>query len=162
MGAKFLRENRVGNEVNVVNSTSASFGVRMTRLQNILISLGAFWLSEWLVVPFAWFFGKANNGIHYDAGSIMWAVALGVMNSLGRSLAAAFAGFVVARTATGPKPERWAMVVAILYVIDAPVRFHWRFPATAWDDAWQGISLVLPALTCLAAAYITSRFRRPS
>jgi hypothetical protein len=131
----------------------------MTRVQNILISCGAFWLSLYMILPLAWIFGRLNDRIIYGDG-VLDAIAMGTMTSLGRSCAAALAGAIVCLTVAGKKPERWAFLVAILYVVAAPVRYHWNSPATQWDRLWQGINLVFPAFICVASAFLTMRCRR--
>ena len=83
---------------------------------------------------------------------------MGVMTSVGRTIAAIVAGALVTLVASGRKPERWALVVAALYVLHAP-RFHWEGPPTAFDRLWQCVNLLFPALACIVAAGVTARFR---
>lgn len=130
----------------------------MQVIQNILISFGAFWLSLWTVGPLVWLFSKLNDKIIYG-DSVLEAIAMGAMTSMGRSVSAVLAGLLVTFTASGRKPERWAFVVATLYVIDTPVRHHWHSGPTAWDRIWQTSDLMFPALACVAAAAAT-RLRR--
>ena len=80
---------------------------------------------------------------------------MGAMTSMGRSVAAIIAGLLVTFAASGRKPERWAFVVALLYVIDAPVRHHWHLGPTAWDRIWQTSDLLFSAFACAAAAMAT-------
>jgi hypothetical protein len=131
----------------------------MARLQNLLVSFGAFWLSLWVARFLAWPFAKLNEGIVYGDG-VSSALAMGVMSSMGRTLAAVFAGVLVTVIVAGRKSELWALIVAVLYVVDAPVRHHWGYPATAWDRLWQTVDLVFPAVACIAAAFIIARLRR--
>jgi hypothetical protein len=131
----------------------------MTLVRNILITLGAFLLSVWMVVPLAWLFGKLNSRIIYGDG-VLDAIAMGIMTSLGRAFAAIVAAAIVTLTTTGRRPERWGLILAILYVVDAPVRFHWHLPLTGWDRLWQSISLLFPAFACLGSAFMTARFWR--
>jgi hypothetical protein len=91
---------------------------------------------------------------------VLNAIAMGMMSSLGRSFAAMLAAAPVTLTIAGRKPERWAFIIAILYVVDAPVRHHWNLPATGWDRLWQSVDLLFPAIVCVAAAFITARLRR--
>jgi hypothetical protein len=131
----------------------------MVRVRNILISLGVFWLSLWMVAPLGWPFSKLNDGITYG-DSVLDAVAMGVMTSFGRAFVAGLAGALVSLTAAGRNPERWAFIIAILYVVDAPVRHHWHLPPTGWDRLWQSVDLLFPAIVCIAAAFMTARLRR--
>jgi len=130
----------------------------MPVVQNILISFGAFWLSLWMVVPLSWLFGKLDVRIIYG-DSVLEAIAMGAMTSMGRSVAAIIAGLLVTFAASGRKPERWAFVIASLYVIDAPVRHRWQLGPTAWDRIWQISDLLFPAFACVAAA-VATRLRR--
>lgn len=84
---------------------------------------------------------------------------MGAMTSMGRSFGAILAGLLVTFTADGRKPERWALAVAMLYVIDAPVRHHWHLGPTPWDRIWQTADLLFPALACIGVA-MTTRLRR--
>ena len=131
----------------------------MTRIRNIFICFGVFWVSVWLVVPLAWQFSKLTDGIVYGDG-VLNAIAMGIMSSLGRSFAAMLAAAAVTLTIAGRKPERWAFIIAILYVVDAPVRHRWNLPATGWDRLWESVDLLFPAIVCVASAFITARFRR--
>lgn len=131
----------------------------MSKAQNILISFGVFWLSLWVAAILALPLGKVNDGVVYGEG-VFSAIAMGVMSSLARTLAAILAGVLVTAIIANHKSELWALIVAILYVVDAPVRHHWGAPATGWDKLWQSVDLVFPAIACIAAALITARLRR--
>lgn len=131
----------------------------MATFRNLLISFGAFWLSLWVARFLAWPFAKLNDGIIYGGG-IPSALAMGVMSSMGRTLAAVFAGVLVTVMVTGGKSELWALIVAVLSLVEAPVRHHWGYPATGWDRLWQSVDLIFPAVACIAAAFITARLRR--
>jgi hypothetical protein len=120
---------------------------QLPTVRNILITCGAFWLSLWTVAPLVWLFSKLNDKVIYG-DSVVEAVAMGAMTSMGPSFGAILAGLLVTFTADGRKPERWALAVATLYVIDAPVRHHWHLGPTPWDRIWQTAELVVPG-TCL-------------
>lgn len=126
-------------------------------VRNLLVALGAFWLSLQVVVLFAWLFGRLNSEITYRDG-VLDAIAMGMMTSMGRAVAAALAAGLVTLAAAGPKPERWAFIVAILYLTKAPTQ-HWHVPPRAWDRLWQSADLLWPAFACAAVAVITARLR---
>ena len=67
----------------------------MFMIRNALICLGVFWLSLWMARSLAWPLGKLNDNVIYDT-NVVGAIAMGVMSSLSRTLAAALAGVVVA------------------------------------------------------------------
>jgi hypothetical protein len=129
--------------------------------QNFLVSFGVFWLSVLPVGLLSGFFQKLNDGIRYG-DSLYSGIAMGVMTSLGRTVAAIIAGVLVTLAVSSRRPERWALVIAALYVVDAPVSFHWEGTPMLFDRLWQSVSLLFPAVACLAAAAITVRLRRSS
>jgi hypothetical protein len=132
----------------------------MSGIRNALISFGVFWLSLWM----AWIlqlpsYDRLINAVVRDE-TVLSALAMGVLSSMGRMVAAVLAGVLVTVIVASPRSELWALVVAVLYVVDAPVRHHWGYPATGWDRLWQSVDLVFPAVACIAAAVITSHIRR--
>jgi hypothetical protein len=131
----------------------------MSRIQNILVSFGAFWVSLWIAGLLAGPFGRLNDKVVYG-DSVLSAIALGIMSSLSRTLAAVLAGILVTVVISSRKSELWALIVAALYVVDAPVRHHWGPPATRWDHLWQSVDLAFPAIACVVVAIITARLRR--
>jgi hypothetical protein len=131
----------------------------MVWVRNLLITFGAFWLSRLLVVLLSRPFLAVNNGITYG-DSWLDAIALGIMTSMGRALAAAVGAGLVVFFAASPKPERWASIVAVLYLLYGSGSSHWYLPPTRWDYLWRGTDRVWPVIVCLAAAVIIARLRR--
>ena len=131
----------------------------MSWVRNLLISIGAFWLSHELVALFAWLFAQATNGISYYGDSVISAVAMGVMNGMGRAVCAAFGAAIVTALATGAKPERWAWIVALLYVVAARPHYHSIGTPTSWDRWSQSADLLWPAIVCISVATLISRRR---
>ena len=137
-------------------------GVRdsMARARSILLSFGAFWLSLWTVTWLALVFGKINDRIIYG-DNLLDAIAMGVMTSMGRAIAASVGAIITTLAVGSRRPERWALVVATLYVIHPPVRYgRWHLPTTTWDHLWKAVDLIWPAIACTAVAVITARLRR--
>jgi hypothetical protein len=130
----------------------------MSWIQKTLITFGAFWLSLWVAPVIGWPLDKLTNRITYT-DTVFNAFALGVINSLDRTLAAMLTGILVTVVISGRRSELWAIIVAVQYLVDTP-RFHWLVHPTGWDRIWQSVALVFPAVACLAAAFITAHFRR--
>jgi hypothetical protein len=128
----------------------------MFMIRNALVCFGVFWFWRWTAGLLALLLGRLNDGIIYGDG-VFAAIAMGVMSSMARTVAAALAGVIVTFVVAGRKPQLWSLVVAALTVVDAPVRYHWRSPATSWDLLWQSVSLLFPAVVCVAVAFITAR-----
>jgi hypothetical protein len=128
-------------------------------VRNVLMTLGVFWLSFWVAWALAWPFSGLNNGIKYGDG-IFSAIALGVMSSMGRTLAAILAGVLLTVVVTDRNAELWGLFLAALYVLGARTRYHSGYPATEWDRLWQGVSLIFPAVACIVAVVLTARLRK--
>jgi hypothetical protein len=104
--------------------------------------------------------GKLSSGIIYDE-NLVSAVAMGVMTSIGRTVASILAGAVVMVSADSQKPERWASIIALLYALDAPVHYGaYRIAPTAWDHLTRGVDLGFPGIACLLAVALIAHLRR--
>jgi hypothetical protein len=130
----------------------------MSTIRNMLTTFGVFWVSLWvarvLQLPS---YDRLINAVVRDE-TVLSALAMGVMSSTGRTVAAVFAGVLVTVAVDSRRSELWALIVAALYLVDAPVRFHWVYPA-GWDRMWQGVSLLFPVTVCIVAAVVTARLR---
>ena len=142
--------------------TSRRAQSQIPNIRNLLVVFGAFWLSLWAVSPLAFLFGKINNRIIYsNSDNVLSMVAMGVMTSMGRSVAAILAGAIVVGSTDSEKPELWASIVAALYVVDAPVHYGpWHVQLTVWDQLWKGVDFLFPAIACILFSVAFARFRR--
>ena len=133
----------------------------MTRvIRNFLLTFGAFWLSLWTVQLFAWLFGKLNDHFIYTDNVFSMGM-MGVMTSTGRAVSAIIAAAIVSVTADSEKPERWAYLIAVLYVVDAPVRYgRWYVPPTVLDRFSRGVDRLFPAIACIIGATVIAHFQR--
>jgi hypothetical protein len=127
-------------------------------LKNALIAVGSYWLSTWAVVPLGMLFGKITNHITYG-DSVPAAILMGVMLSLGRSVAAAAAGICVALVADGKNPVFWAIIPSVLYATRL-FRYHFYASPTSWDYVSVYIEKFFPAVVCIAAAFLIARVGR--
>lgn len=123
----------------------------MANLRNFLLAVGVYWLSTWIAIPLSIAFPNA----HVYGESPLKAVLFGMELEMGRAVAAACAGVIVALLAAGNKPEWWALVVAVLYLI-RPARFTGQL--APWYRIVRSTTLIFPALLCLAAAFIVGHF----
>lgn len=131
----------------------------MKTVRKVLTTLGVYWVSFWLAVPFEWLFTKLR--ITYGDG-VLSAIAMGIMVSWGRTLPAIIAGVLITLTLDSRKPERWAVLLGILYIAVSRVHYHWHLPPTTFDRISQVVDFLFPAVACIAAAILTSRLRRRS
>ena len=131
----------------------------MTWVRNLLISIGAYWISVQPVLLLAWLFAKAKPETLYG-DSFVAAISLGVMNGMPRAICAGLGAAVVTFAATSKRPHRWASVVALLYVVVARPHYHYVRPATTWYRIAQIADVLWPAIMCLFVAAIIGWKRR--
>jgi hypothetical protein len=105
-----------------------------------------------------WPVSKINNGTTYTDG-ILDGLALGALIDLHRTLAAIIAGVLVTLVIASRKSELWSIIIALLYLVDAP-RNHWKIPLSRWDRLWQTEALILRAVCCIVAAFVTAHLQR--
>jgi hypothetical protein len=127
-------------------------------LKNALIAVGSYWLSTWAVAPLGMLFGKLTNHIIYGE-SVLAAIFMGVILSLGRSVAAAAAGICVTLVADGKNPEFWAIIPSVLYATRL-FRYHFQMSPTTWDYLEVYVEKFFPAVVCIAAAFLVARAGR--
>ncbi len=127
-------------------------------LKNILIAVGSYWLSTWVVVPLGMLFGKITNHIIYG-DSVLAAISMGVMLSLERSVAAAAAGICVTLVADGKNPEFWAIIPSVLYAMRL-FRYHFYASPTTWEYVSLHVEKFFPAVACIAAAFLVVKVSR--
>jgi len=132
----------------------------MSALKNFLACIGAFWVSLWVSGLLLWPTEKLINinAIVRDE-TVFSGILMGILSSTSRTIAAMLVGASIPYLISSSKSAYWATIVAVLYVIDAPVRHHWGPPAAWWDWLWQCIDLAFPAVVCIAAAFIAARSR---
>jgi hypothetical protein len=129
----------------------------MATIRNLLICVGVLVLSGWLALSFFPISHLTDRISHDD--DVIGAIAMGFMESLPWLFATAIAGVCITVTAIGRKPERWAFVVAILYVASHLMRTRRISPPTGWFRTYQWAELLSPAIACVAAALMTARLR---
>jgi len=135
----------------------------MTRIiRNILIAFGAYYLSLWTAPLFSWCFNGLSRHFSYTSESLLSAVMYGVVTSMGRAVSAILAAAIVGVSADSETPERWAYVVALLYVVDASLRYHWKWkvPPTLSDHLWLGVDRFFPTIACVIGTIVIAHYQR--
>lgn len=131
----------------------------MSWVQNLLISIGAFWLSRQLTVFMSLAIGQLGSGVTFG-GSFLGAIAFGLWTASGRIASAVLGAAVVTLAVSSPKSHRWAFVIAFMYVVFAAPRGHYLVQPTAWDNVSRAADLLWPALFCIATAMLIARWKQ--
>jgi hypothetical protein len=87
------------------------------------------------------------------------AIAMGIMESLPMMVGVGLAGVCVTFVASGPRPERWAIVIGLLYVASHLGRTRWGVSPIEWFQFYKWAHLLSPAIACVATAAVTARLR---
>jgi len=139
-----------------------TYPVKSTRVaitaRNILIGVGAYYLSGWLGLPVALGFGKLTQGITY-AGNFNGYVVMPLVSHFPSALVAGAAGYVVAWLVDSDHPIWWSVLPALLYAVLGFLGYHWARPPMTLDRVAQTVGALFPALTCVAGAIVASRSR---
>jgi hypothetical protein len=91
---------------------------------------------------------------------VLSAIGMGIMDSIGRTLAPILAGVLVTLIVDDRKSERWSLLWAFLYVVVSRAICHWYLSPTWWDRLSQVVNYVFPGIACIVAAMVVARLRR--
>ncbi len=131
----------------------------MRWVRNLLICVGAYWISHYPLVFVSLVFDRLGSGVAYTE-NVFTVIAMGALWSLGRSICAAFGAAIVTLAVEDSKPYRWAVVVAVMYVIFGRAKFHWGVKPTGWDRVYEVSNTLWPAVVCISVAFLCWRVMR--
>ena len=123
-----------------------------SRVTNLLICAGAFYIANWIVVPLQPPYGKLTNGIIYS-GNFAGGVLLPFVLYFPKALCAFGFGAIVFWLVESKYPIRWAIFPATLYFIFG-LQYHWARPPVLIDRELQVIGALFPAVACVIGAHI--------
>jgi hypothetical protein len=133
------------------------------KARNLLVGVGAYYLSWWVSGPLEVGFGKFTHGlgIHYY-GDFEGGIVLPIVMALPHALIAAVVGALVAWIAESDRPTGWTLVPTILYALDVFHPAHWVRPPNAFERVGDAIRTLLPALACISAGIVAAKWRATS
>jgi hypothetical protein len=133
------------------------------RVRNLLIGVGAYYLSWWVGAPLAIGFGKLTHfiGIRYY-GDFAGGVVMPIVLALPYAFVAAVVGASVAWIVESERPFGWTLVPTFLYALGVIHSSHWVQPPTTFDRVGDAIRMLLPAVACILAGLVASKRRAAS
>jgi hypothetical protein len=133
------------------------------RVRNVLVGVGAYYLSWWVGGPLSLGFGKFTRfiGIRYY-GDFAGGVVMLTVLALPYALVAAVVGASVAWIVESDRPLAWTLVPAGLYALGVFHPSHWVRPPNGFDRAGDAIRMLLPAVACIVAGTVAAKRRAPS
>jgi hypothetical protein len=136
------------------------FGAITTR--NLLVGVGAVYLSWWVSGPLAIGFGKITRGIHYY-GDFEGGIMINIVLALPYALVAVFVGALVVWIVESERPLGWVLVPTFLYALSGV--FHlarWARPPTPYERVGDMIRVLLPAVACVLGGIVAAKRRAAS
>lgn len=132
--------------------------MKMKIIRNLLVVLGIYWLSMWVVVPIAAIYLKITTGVTYsgDLGMLL----MGIVSAIPTALVALGAGVLAVYALEDRSRKYWLALLALLYGILGFWGHHWVQPPRIIDRVWQLVQSVVPVIVCFLAGYITLNLRR--
>jgi len=126
--------------------------MKMKIIRNLLVVLGIYWLSMWVVVPIAAIYLKITTGITYsgDFGMLL----MGIVSAIPTALVALGAGILSVHTLEGRSRKYWLAVLALLYGILGFLAHHWVRSPGIIDRVSQLLQSIVPAIACFLAGSI--------
>jgi hypothetical protein len=122
---------------------------------NLLISLGAYYLSLLLVNLLSPVYWKITNGIVYS-GDFAGAVLMPLVNKLPLALAAAIVGAAIVRFVDSDWKIIWPILPALLYVVFGFLGYHWARSPLPMDRVYQTIAALFPGVACIIGGIISA------
>jgi hypothetical protein len=135
----------------------------LIKARNLLVGVGAYYLSWWVSGPLAIGFGKLTKwiGITYY-GDFEGGVVMPIVLALPYALVAAFVGVLVAWIVESDRPIRWTVVPTFLYALGVFHPSHWVRPPTPFERVGDTIRMLLPAVACIVAGIVPAKRRAAS
>jgi hypothetical protein len=133
----------------------------VVKARNLLVGVGAYYLSWFVANPLAIGFGKLTKGITYS-GDFEGDILMPIVIRLPTALVAVVVGASVVWLVESDRPISWAVVPTFLYALAIFHTRHWAPPLTLMDRVGQTIAVLFPAVACIVAAIFAARRRLAS
>jgi hypothetical protein len=133
------------------------------RVRNLLVGVGAYYLSWWVGGPLAIGFGKLTQfiGIRYY-GNFAGGIVMPIVLALPYAFVAAVVGASVAWIVESDRPIRWTLVPTFLYALGVFHLSYWAKPPSPLYPVGNAIGTLLPAVACIVAGIAASKRRAAS
>jgi hypothetical protein len=133
------------------------------KARNLLVGVGAYYLSWWVGNPSAIGFGKLTKdiGITYY-GDFAGGVLMPILIALPYALVAAVVGASVVWILESDRPIGWMLVPTFLYALGVFHPSHWVRPPTPFERVGDTIRMLLPAVACIVAGIVAAKRRAAS
>lgn len=133
-----------------------------TTLANLLIAIGAYYLSWWIIGPLSFAWGQLTQRIVYS-GSFAGFVIMPLVVRAPVALVAAATGASVIYLVQSDQPMIWNLLLALLYALFQFVGHHNSHSALPIDWAFRIVGALFTALACIVGGIFAIRhLKNPS
>lgn len=126
--------------------------MKMKIIRDLLIVIGIYWLSMWVVVPMTVIYFKITADITYSGN--LGTLLLGVISSIPTALVALGAGILSAYVLESGSRKYCLAVLALLYAVLGFLGHHWVQEPRIIDRLFQVVQSVIPAIVCFLSGTI--------
>lgn len=123
-------------------------------LRNILVCMGAYYLSLWAAYPLILAVSKLTVQINFGSG-----VGISLLINFPLALVAFGVGVCVVLLVESRRPLPWIVLPAALYISSGFRGWHWAQPTIHADLIDQLVAALFPALMCIVGAITGARWR---
>jgi hypothetical protein len=129
-----------------------------TFVRNLLVVLGAYYLSRWVAVPVQLMFAQVTNHLIFS-GDFEGAVVMPLVLGVPLALVAGLTGAVIAWLIPSHR-LLWVLLPAALYFTFGLLGHHWLSPPSIADRVSEFIGALVPAVACVVGAMLVDRRTR--
>lgn len=115
-------------------------------IRNVLIVLGCYFLSMWVVFPITLIYGKITSGIIYSG--TLGAFFMHIIAVIPKAIVAVGAGILCVYSLVDTLHKKWLLLLSLLYAILHFTGFHWVQEPDVTDRILQGVESIIPAISC--------------
>ena len=133
---------------------------RAAAVRNVLVVVGAYYVSAWIVVPFWIPIAKLTEGRVYSPGP--QELAMDLFHFLPIAATAILAGATTGLLFESDRPLRWAAFAAVFVGLMAWSATRWYVKPAASDLAIQGLRAVAASVLTFLACRFSARRRTPA
>jgi hypothetical protein len=126
-------------------------------LRNVLVTVGAYYVSAWIVVPFWFPIAKLNEGHVYSGG--LQELGMRLFEFLPVGATAVLAGVATGLLFESERPFRWAIFAGVFVGLMAWSSTRWFVKPLVSDLAIQGIRAFAAGAIAFAACRLAARRR---
>ena len=127
-------------------------------VRNLMIVLGIYWFSMWVVLPIALICAKITDGIIYSG--TVGAFVMHVVSAIPVAIVSLGGGILCIYILAESSHKYWLLLLAVLYAITRFTAFHYARAPELTDRIFQLVESIIPAITCYVGGTVAIKTRK--